>query len=209
MAYKIPNKVTIEEEGILRFRLSYRVNLRNHFRSEKVFKFIPRKIKELLIDWLIIMDFAKERKFEGRIDLKNDISGDWKKPFEVKISGLLIDYSFLITPIFKAYEGFLYHLLDYFEIPPNKLKGRGIGYFYDLEGQYKQKKEILDLIKEKMPDEEGLERWKELYGILRRYRHNPAHYRGWVDTIERAESYGQALISAIDGVIDYILDSKE
>ncbi|MBL7150610.1 type II toxin-antitoxin system RnlA family toxin [Candidatus Microgenomates bacterium] len=205
----MPKKVTIKEEGMLRFRFAYRANLRNHFKSEKVFKFIPRKIKELIIDWLIIMDFAKERKFEGGIDLKDDIFGDWNEPFKVKISELLIDYSFLITPIFKAYEGFLHHLLNHFEIPFKKSKKTGVGYFYSLENRYHQKKEILDLIKKKMPDKEGLERWKELYGILRRYRHNPAHYGGWVDTIEQAENYGKTLISAIDGVIAYILDDRE
>src|SRR3989344_3212506 len=200
MAYKLPEPITKQQEGIERFRLNYYLQLGKYFSNIRVYKFIPRKIKALLIDWLIILDFVKKRKFQAKLGLSDDIFGDWNDDIEFDLSEIIVDYSFLITPAFKAYEGFLYHLLIVFKIPTEKFKKnfKNIGFFFNLDEQYNQNKEVLNLIKEKMPDKEGVERWKELYGVLERYRHHPAHYHGGgLSTIEQAERYGQTLISAI------------
>jgi hypothetical protein len=211
MAHKLDEVKSPQEEARLQLRESYREKLRKYFSSQSVFKFIPINIKALLIEWLILIDWARGRKFSGKIEISEDTFGSGDEPFEAKLSDLIEDFSFLITPAFKAYEGFLYYLLEYFKISSKKFEKHytNVGFFYNLEGQDKDREEILKLIRKKMPDAAGIEGWKELYGVLKRYRHHPAHYLGGkLSTIEQADRYGQTLISAIDGMVVYILDKS-
>ncbi len=210
MVHRLPDPITTHQEAILSLRVSYYNKLSKYFSSEKAYKFVPRDIKDLLIDWLILKDYLKKTKFKTDIILDDEIYGEQTIPEIIQLDDVMIDRAFIITPAFKAYEGFLYHLLAVFNLPIEKYKSsyKNVGFFYDLDEQYKHNIEILELIKTKMKNKDGVERWTELYGILKRFRHSPAHYLGGgVETFEMAEGFGHTLITAINGMSTYIIEN--
>lgn len=119
------------------------------------------------------------------------------------------DYSFVVAPAYKAFEGFLLFLARVFELPAEQYEHR-IGGLYDWEANKKDKEIIIKALEAKLgTDREGKDRWSELSMTLRNYRHNPAHFSGdRIETFEQAEDYVRTIINIINQTVKFLVEKK-
>jgi len=169
---------------------------------------IPRDIVDLLIDNLILLQNIKLSvlvEHDEAIDVMNQQTNE----FEVKAKSreIYFDYSFLIAPAYKAYEGYLYFIAEELGFSVEEYK-HNIGGLYSWSDTDKQKSALIEQIKEKLSaDTESIDRWRELGMILRKYRHNPSHYSGdRIQSYEEAEGYVLTIITTMDHMTRYLLD---
>jgi hypothetical protein len=165
------------------------------------------KITELLIDYLVLLDALGARTLSGTPLYNRDTGRGIGTP-KIGASEAFSDYSFLIAPIYKAFEGYLFLLAQSLGLKSKDQIITSIGSCYDEEKITNMKMEIMtetgNLIQKK--DKEGLGKITELKRVLEQYRHNPAHFMGsTLDTFQKATDYGGAIFTAINETTNFFL----
>ncbi len=136
--------------------------------------------------------------------------------FSSMMKGLFNDYSFLMSPAYKALEGFLFQLANDLKLPSSANNDKIAGaYYFD---EQKIDKHIDSLIKEienKADNENKLSKYekqdikdriKEMKGFLRHYRHAPAHFFGEpIETVDKAHRNIMIIYGAIDNATKILL----
>ncbi len=168
---------------------------------------IPRKIIELIIDQLILLHNIEKSHIVVRDELI-DVIDHSRESYELNAEAKSIydDYSFLIAPAYKAYEGYLIFIAEELGLPVQDYRAH-IGGLYSWEESDTKRKKLIESIKGKLPkDGESVDRWRELGMVLRKYRHNPAHFSGdKIRTYEEAQGYILTIITTIDHMTRYLL----
>lgn len=183
--------------------------LSSHLDSEVV-SYLDREpgIRNLLIDYLVLIDTVGARTLSG-VPLHDKVTGRYKGTPQIRAAEGFTDCSFLIAPIYKAFEGYLFLLAESLGLKDRDQIVTNIGSCYDEEKLTQMKKSIVTetgkLIHEK--DKEGLGKISELKRVLEQYRHNPAHYLGTsLDTFQKAANYGGAILTAINEITKFFLE---
>lgn len=188
-------------------RKEYSGTLPSHL-DLQVIAYLQREpqIVNLLTDYLVLIDVITGRTLTGapRYRLSGRLIG---KP-QIGASEAFSDYSFLIAPIYKAFEGYLFLLANSLGLKTKDEIITNVGSCYDEEKITKMKKEIVtetgNLIEK--TDKEGIGKISELKRVLEQYRHNPAHFLGSnLDTFQKATNYGGAILTAINEATRYFL----
>jgi len=179
--------------------------LNEHFDSD-VIEFLDKKseIKELLIDWLILVDYTGVASMSRT---EYSVTG-YSSTKVTKISTLYYDYSFLMAPAYKAFEGYLYLLAESLGLKKATQEIQNIGNLYDSEKIQRVKEEIVTETGEKIDknDKDGMEIIDSLRRVLRHYRHNPAHFGGErIDTFQKAKNYVSMILAVINDTTKYFL----
>ena len=183
--------------------------LSEHLDNE-VITFLKKKpgILELLRDWLILVNYTGEGSI-SRPDC-DEVTGRIKGYPVTKLSTLYYDYSFLIAPAYKAFEGYLYLLAESLGLKKTTDEIHNIGSLYDSEKIERIKEEIVTETGEKIDknDKQGMGMINGLRIALRCYRHNPAHFEGRTDTFQKAKDYGSMIFSVINDTTKYFLTKE-
>lgn len=164
------------------------------------------QIKGLLMDYLVLVDSITTRTLSGTARHRD--TGRYIGTPHIGASEAFSDYSFLIAPIYKAFEGHLFLLANSLGLKTKDEIITNVGSCYDEEKITKMKKEIVtetgNLIEK--TDKEGIGKISELKRVLEQYRHNPAHFLGSnLDTFQKATNYGGAILTAINEATRYFL----
>lgn len=200
MAYRIPN----QHSNAYDIRA---IALRKLEKSLPQIGALPIPITRLLVDEYLLLSTIKRTRVSGEEELIELSSGSSEFDEKVSISSLLYsDYSFVVAPAYKAFEGFLLFVAEEFELPVEEYK-QNVGGLYNWEVNVKDKDKILAALESKLEkDKEGQDRWRELGMILRSYRHNPAHYSGdRIDSFEQAEDYVRTIINTMNQTLKYLV----
>jgi hypothetical protein len=190
-------------------RSTYLDKLRKHI-DDDVYHYLQMdgcEIINLLADWLILLENIKI-VFRGE---KEYYSGRYVGQAKASAQNLYSEYSFLIAPIYKAYEGFLYLLANSLGLKTSEQIILTIGRLYDEEAITRRKDEIITELGESLnkSDREVLGKLSELKRVLELYRHNPAHYLGTrLETMEKAENYGKTILTVINETTKYFMEKK-
>ncbi len=203
MAHMVPSKYSAASE--LRAIALGRVA-----KSLPCYGALPVPIMRLLVDEQLLLESVKRTTFKGKVEII-DLRGenteylDEEEPATIAYN----DYSFVMAPAYKAFEGYLIFLSDTFGLPTETYKNR-IGGLYDWEANAAAEKEIVEALEAKLgTDKEGKDRWRELSMVLRTYRHNPAHFLGdKVGTFEQAEDCAKAILNTINQMTKYLIDKE-
>ncbi|OGC76448.1 MAG: hypothetical protein A2Z27_04535 [candidate division Zixibacteria bacterium RBG_16_50_21] len=182
-------------------RSSHLSTLQKHLDKE-VYKYIEcgdPKILDLLVDWFCLLENVEEYKFGSWVG-----QGDFQESIEVPAKSVYKDFSFLISPIYKALEGYLFLLATSLGLTrPGELPEM-VGQLYDEEKIVQKKEEILTELGTKLDaNDKEVQQWLgELRRILRLYRHSPAHYSSAKElvftTYEKGENYGRTILTVIN-----------
>lgn len=155
--------------------------------KDKVRAWLNSPIKELILDYLTI-------KNSHKVFAVSDLS----------------DYSYLITPAFKALEGTLIQIAEEigFDLEQYQFK---IGVVFSDESLEKFYEDILDKIEEL--DEEyksDIQMWlNDARRILRHFRHSPAHFMGEAKkSWEEAFSVGDHILRIINEMCYSLIKSE-
>jgi hypothetical protein len=171
---------------------------------------LPVPVTRLLVDQYLLSSTIRRTTLRGKIEAI-DLSDNHSEFEEEESASSIIynDYSFVVAPAYKAYEGFLLFLARIFKLPVEEYK-HNIGGLYDWEVNKKHKEAILEALENKLgSDKEGKDRWRELNMVLRQYRHNPAHFSGdKIETFEQAEDYVRMIINTINQMTKYLMEKK-
>lgn len=202
MAHKI---ISTQNREIIRSKFLYLLG-----KSIPTWQFLPVEVVNLLVDGGIVLKLigAKHGQIkDDLIELSNEETFD--EEFTEKFSSLFYDYSFMIAPTYKAYEGYLGFIAKELQLPVEDFKHH-IGGLYDWDRLEKDKKNILEKLKGKLGDDrDSKERWSLLNMILRQYRHNPAHFYGdLINSYEQAENYVKTIYSTINKTNRFFIDKK-
>jgi len=122
----------------------------------------------------------------------------------------LTDYSYLITPAFKALEGTLLEIGKELGFKIEKY-GYKIGVMFNDENLEKYYNEVLDKIDQLSKENKtDIKHWLDnIRRILKSLRHTPAHYEGEVkDSLTKAFLSGDLIISTIDGMCYLLIQNK-
>lgn len=191
-------------------RSAYFYKLLRHIDND-VYHYLQKnghEITNLLADWLILLENIKTVVFRGE---KEYSAGRYVGQAEISAQNLYSEYSFLIAPIYKAYEGFLFLLAKSLGLKTSEQEILSIGRLYDEEAITRNKDEIITELGESLnkSDREVLGKLSELKRVLELYRHNPAHYLGTrLETMEKAENYGRTILTVINETTKYFLEKK-
>lgn len=177
--------------------------------EQDVIRFLNKKVEiiDLLRDWFILVNYTGEASISR--PMPDEITGRIEGYKVTKISSLYYDYSFLMAPAYKAFEGYLYLLAESLGLKKESEEIRNIGNLYDSDKIQKIKEDIItetgkEIDKE---DREGSEIIDGLRRALRRYRHNPAHFGGErIDKFQKSKDYGIMILSVINDSANYFLD---
>ena len=180
--------------------------------DKEVIEFLEKDahIKNLLADWLLLIDSIRGKTFTQNVTYGS--TGHIVGKDSANLSNLFNDYSFLVTPAYKAFEGYLYLLAEKLGIKTKEELDREtrIGSCYDIEEIEKLKKEIVSETGKKIDknDKEGVGRISELKRVLELFRHSPAHYRGErIDTFEKAENHARTILNTINETTKYFIEN--
>lgn len=172
-----------------------------------------------------------ERSFEwsrGPLDLQRVMDAGVVNWLEPKQRGLLIDYvniqegfkqfgisslsdySYLITPAFKALEGVLIQIAEelQFDVEAHK---HSIGAVFDEDKLALFYENVLEKLEELSDDnKEDIKMWlNDARRILRHFRHSPAHFNGEVkESWDKAFQLGDQIVSTINQLVLTLLDSN-
>lgn len=178
--------------------------------DKEVIKFLEKDahIKNLLADWLLLIDSIRGKAFTQ--DIVYGSTGRILGRDSENLSNLFNDYSFLVAPAYKAFEGYLYLLAEKLGVKTKEEldKTVNIGSCYNIEEIEKLKMEIISETGKKIDknDREDMGKISELKRVLELYRHSPAHYGGErIDTFEKAENYGRTIIVTINETTKYFI----
>lgn len=171
---------------------------------------VPVPIMRLLVDQHLLLENLKKSIFLGKNELVDldSYKSDFERHEEVA-SIVYSDFSFVVAPAYKAFEGFLIFIADRFGLPAEKYK-HNIGGLYNWEANKKDKELIIEAIEKNLGiDREGKDRWRELNMVLRSYRHNPAHFSGdKISTFEQAEDYVRTIINTMNQTVKFLIEKK-
>jgi len=154
---------------------------------DDVVSWLNSKIAGFLIDYMCIKSAAQEFSIKG-----------------------LTDYSYLITPAFKALEGTLLEIGKELGLDIEKHKHK-IGVIFNEENLDTYYTEVFDkiehLTKENRVD---IKQWLDnARRILKSLRHTPAHYEGEVkDNLTKAFLSGDLIISTINEMCHVLIENK-
>ena len=164
-----------------------------------------QEIIRLLFDWLILNECIGEISIKWP-ERENGVGRILGYPL-TRISTLFNDYSFLIAPAYKAFEGYLYLLAESLGLKKATEEIQNIGNLYDSDKIDRLKEEIITETGEKIDksDKEGMEIIDGLRRVLRHYRHNPAHFGGRIDTFQKAKNYVSMIFTVINDTTKYFL----
>lgn len=166
------------------------------------------RIRNLLIDYLVLIDTVGARTLSGA-PLHDKVTGRYKRTPQICATEGFTDCSFLIAPIYKAFEGYLFLLAESLGLKDGDQIVTNIGSCYDEEKITQMKRDIVTetgkLIDEK--DKQGLGKISELKRVLEQYRHNPAHFlSSRLDTFQKATNYGGAILTAINETTKFFIE---
>lgn len=168
---------------------------------------LPVSVIRLLIDEYLLLETLNKTNILGKLEYV-DLYDNHSEFDEKEATSKMIynDYSFVIAPAYKAFEGFLLFIAKSFNLPVEKYE-HNIGGLYDWEANKNEGDEILKALEGKLGnDKEGKDRWRELNMVLRTYRHNPAHYSGdKIETFEQAEDYVKTIINTINQMTNFVI----
>ena len=184
-------------------RYEYFGELRRHLDDEVIVYFNKEPlIKKLLTDYLLLVTVIREHIISGTLQFDEGTA-------KANASEVFIDYSFVIAPIYKAFEGYLFLLAESLGLKSRQEIKKSIGACYDEEQITKIKKEIVTETGNRIEktDREALGRISELKRVLEQYRHSPAHFVGKSpDTFQKATNYGGAILTAINEATEFFLE---
>lgn len=155
---------------------------------------LDQQLVNLLIDQLILLRNLRRSTLSELTTV--DVGNGFTQQAKTTVSGsnLYEDYSFVVAPMYKAFEGFLVFLAKELKLFDKGYEHR-IGGLYSWKDENEQREIVVTKIKEKLENDTDLiDLWRELGTILRRYRASPAHYGG--DTIysyEEADGHVKAM----------------
>ncbi len=160
--------------------------------SLEVYNWLDEKIKQLLLDYLTLKD---------NYDLPSNLSSS-KEYF--------YDYSFLLTPAFKALEGTIIQIGKELDLPVEKNK-YSVGGFFNNEELEKYYSNVLNEI-EHLNDDDKAE-IKEWLTNARRFltplRNTPAHFSGKIkENTEVTFMAGQTILHTIEEVCRVMIKKK-
>ena len=183
--------------------------LSSHLDPE-VISYLKREptIVNLLVDYLVLIRTVGVRTLSGA-PLYDNVTGRYKGTPEICAGEGFSDCSFLIAPVYKAFEGYLFALAESLGLKTRDEIVTSIGRCYDEDQITQTKKEIVTetgkLIDKK--DKEGLGKISELKRVLEQYRHSPAHYYGTsLNTFQKATNYGSAILTVINETTKFFLE---
>jgi len=190
-------------------RKEYLEMLSSHLDKE-VIAYLEREpqITSLLTDYLVLVDTIATRTLSGK-PLHNRDTGRYIGTPKINAAEVFSDYSFLIAPIYKAFEGYLFLLANSIGLKTKDEIIKNIGGCYDEEKIIQIKREIVTETGNRIDkaDKEGIGRLSELKRVLEQYRHNPAHFLGnTLDTFQKATNYGGAILTAINETTKFFLE---
>lgn len=157
------------------------------FMYPEVVAWLDRKIKQFLLDYINIKYFSKDYGVNN-----------------------LSDYSYLITPAFKALEGTLLQIGKELGFDLNKYKYR-VGVMFNDESLEKYYKDVLDKIEHLAEENRAdIKQWLDnARRILKSLRHAPAHFNGEVkDNWDKAFLSGDLIISTINEMCYTLIQSR-
>lgn len=157
-------------------------------------------IERLLVDFLALEKEIANDFFVGE-RLHDNVTGRYRGQPEASASDIYYDFSFVVSPAYRAYEGFLFLLAESLGLKRKQEIIQNIGRIYNDDEIYQLKKEIITETGKKLDnkDKDLLGIVSELKRVLELYRHNPAHYYGdRIDTLEKASNYGRTVLNVIN-----------
>ena len=175
--------------------------------DSNVIKFLDNRseILDLLTDFLILVKYTGEASISRQ---QYTETGRYVGDKVTKISTVYYDYSFLIAPAYKAFEGYLYLLAERLGLKKASEEIQNIGNLYESEKIERVKEELITETGEKIDksDKDGMEILDGLRRALRHYRHNPAHFGGVrIDTFQKAKNYVSMIFAVINDTTKYFL----
>lgn len=147
------------------------------FMYPEVVMWLDEKIKEFLLDYLNIKYFSKDYGVDN-----------------------LSDYSYLITPAFKALEGTLMQIGGELGFDLNKYKYR-VGVIFSDENLEEYYKDVLDKITHLTEENRvDIKQWLDnARRILKSLRHTPAHFNAEIkDNWNKAFLSGDLIMSTVN-----------
>jgi len=154
--------------------------------SREVLNWLEEKQKRFILDYINIKEGYKQFGIIG-----------------------LSDYSYLITPIFKALEGVLIQIAEEIGLDIEKYQFK-IGVVFSEENLEKFYNDVLEKL-ESLSDEnkEDIKMWlNDTRRILRHFRHSPAHFSGEVKpSWDKAFLFGDHVLSIIDNLCSSLLEA--
>lgn len=153
----------------------------------QVTNWLDDKTKSFLLDYLMIREGYKSWGVVG-----------------------LTDYSYLITPAYKALEGTLLQIAESLNFDVNKYNFR-IGVIFSEESLEKFYNDVLEKISDLAKEEKiDVEQWlNNARRLLRHLRHSPAHYNGELkDSWNKAFLLGDQILFTINEMCLSLLNSK-
>lgn len=145
--------------------------------------YIPDDCKRLIFDWKILDELVEANLSETRFS----------------------DFSFAMAPMYKATEGVLWKIAIDLGIEKSD---NILGNFFDEGNLIKIYPLIEKSTTNKLKVEELKHELSELKTFLRRYRHNPAHFKKKFKTLQEARLASHSALHNIKCVIDDLLEAK-
>lgn len=172
---------------------------------------IPQKVKERLTtdNSRSYLSLIQNRKVVWWLDDSIEIS-------DINLGGRYSDYSFMVTPAFKALEQWLINIAPYLGVDEDKIEAaKSFGKFGSFLGKGDNKLESLkeDIekrLKLKAEDSRKLaDALESLLPMLKRYRHGPAHCSSPnIENPAQARTKISTIIDVIDSHTDILVELK-
>ena len=200
------NKIINAAEGTIRTTAFHKLTNRL-----EMWEYINGEILTRLVDQELLFMMIRGKAITEKHVLEDMFDGSEEEYVAKALAAdIFFDYSFLINPSSKAFEGFLFFLAEKFKLPNIEDPNAHIGKYFSWHKIDKEKQAIIDELERNFQgDKRARRHWEHLSSAYESFRNDPMHFKGDViRTVEKAETVYHSMLNAIDGIIKYIVEKE-
>lgn len=170
----------------------------------EAWSFLTRDLQRLAIDATLVQRVFESTEYNhGMSDEEGAITHSLRQIFG--------DYSFVLAPAYKLFEGFVYLIaLTTGVITPQELKTKylPVGRLTNIEHPNNDElKKIIEAVATRIKDREIITRWQALYDTYEDFRNSPAHYGESIEAFEQIDTDISHIFTVVRNTTKYLIRS--